>query len=126
MDRLPDIGNAISGLRVIRSTNGVVALALLLLAIVLVASWAAPLTETQRYVVMGLAFGSAFVVWFFYWRKARGEPLSSTEQYLIAALPYLYGQKSEGEREGHVLTREALLKEDKVEPRALLSAEETD
>lgn len=114
MNNLPNLGQAIGSLKVIRSTTGVVALLLVLLVVILIASWAFPLTETQRYVVMGLAFGSGFLVWLFYWLKARSEPLASTEKYLIAQLPYLYGQKTETET--LILTREAAQDVENIEP----------
>jgi len=63
-----------------------------------------PIDPIARYVLIGVLLTLGIVVWRSFWKKAKTEPLTVSEQYWIELLPYQYGsnmlEKTRGEELG--------------------------
>jgi ABC-type dipeptide/oligopeptide/nickel transport system permease subunit len=85
------LSGIIKAIRFLRSTLAVVALVFILLFLGFVILLFCPLDPIIKYALIGVFIILGILVWCSFWRKAREEPLTVSETYWIAALPYLYG-----------------------------------
>jgi len=81
----------IKAIRFLRSTLAVVALVFILLFLAFVIALFCPIDPIARYVLAGAFLILGILVWRSFWKKAKTEPLTVSEQYWIALLPYQYG-----------------------------------
>ena len=61
----------------------------------------AQIPDIAKYIVGGLPWIAVVVVWFQFWNKVKGEPLSVSEEYYIQELPYKYMSKQQYDLEGY-------------------------
>jgi hypothetical protein len=98
----------IRSIRFIRTTLAIVALVLVLLFLALIVVIFCPLDPIPKYVLIAVVIILGIGVWLSFWRKAKKEPLTLSETYWIATLPYIYGskQKERTREEENLLPKE--------------------
>ena len=85
------LSGIIRAIRFLRSTLAVVALVFILLFLGLMIVLFCPIDPTAKYVLIGVLLFLGVLVWRSFWKKAKTEPLTVSESYWIALLPYKYG-----------------------------------
>lgn len=88
----------IRAIRYLRSSLSVVALVFVIILVLLIVVIIAPLEPIFKYALTGVLILLGIGVWICFWNKAKTEPLTVTEEYWIATLPYAYGS-DEDERQ---------------------------
>ena len=85
------LSGIIKAIRFLRSTLAVVALVFILLFLGFVIALFCPIDPIAKYVLIGVFLILGILVWRSFWKKAKTEPLTVSESYWIALLPYQYG-----------------------------------
>lgn len=85
------LSGIIKAIRFLRSTLAVVALVFILIFLGFVIVLFCPIDPIAKYVLIGVFLILGILVWCSFWKKAKTEPLTVSESYWIALLPYQYG-----------------------------------
>lgn len=90
-----NVSGMIRAIRYLRSSLSIVALVFILIAVLIVTILLSPVLEILKYILIGVFIILGVGVWVCFWKKAKTEPLTVSEEYWIAALPYSYGTDKE-------------------------------
>ncbi len=91
MEMNQQLSGIIKAIRFLRSTLAVVALVFILLFLGFVIILFCPVNPIAKYVLIAVFVFLGILVWCSFWKKAKTEPLTVSESYWIALLPYTYG-----------------------------------